>query len=329
MMTLQEKAKLLRSGLFSDLPGPLEQRIATDATEIRLADGETLFQRGEPGDAIFVVVTGEIKILLDKQTVAILTPGEVLGEMAALGEGVRTADAVAQGEAALLKVSVEDLEAALAECPVLMKRFVQLLIRRLDASNRSRCALTGQKMTLSHHVSGQSDEQPRHPPRPPSSCPARRRDSGPVVVGLILLLLVGALGFGFYKLAQYLALGGDRIALETRVQSLSLALQLDAGDRLTTFVSDDTSPIMLEQLRACMLTGNPDHQVEQLLSLLPGEVTYDSSSGMARLPIRSRVKLVPPETEDGDRQEPVEHTFDVMWQWQRISGEWKYAGPLP
>jgi CRP-like cAMP-binding protein len=57
----------------------------------RLAAGETLVEQGEPGSDMFLLLEGVLGVEIDGQTVAEVGPGALLGELAILGDGRRTA----------------------------------------------------------------------------------------------------------------------------------------------------------------------------------------------------------------------------------------------
>ena len=62
MLTVEEKADCLRNGIFESLDEETLRAMAQRMGETELADGASLFLKGEPGDEIFVVVDGAVEL---------------------------------------------------------------------------------------------------------------------------------------------------------------------------------------------------------------------------------------------------------------------------
>lgn len=93
-------ASLAAIPFFSGLDPVALERLAASMRSRRFKRGEVLFHIGDPGDALFVIVTGEIKISLPSDTgeeaiLATLGPGAVFGEVALLDGAPRSASATA------------------------------------------------------------------------------------------------------------------------------------------------------------------------------------------------------------------------------------------
>jgi CRP-like cAMP-binding protein len=67
---------------------------AADA-RLRLPAGAAVIREGEPGDAMFVLMQGELSVTVQGKSIDYLLPGSVLGEMAMLDSRSRSATAVA------------------------------------------------------------------------------------------------------------------------------------------------------------------------------------------------------------------------------------------
>ncbi len=85
---------------FSGLDPAALDRVAAGMRSRRFRRGEVIFHLGDPGDALFVVVAGDVKISLPSETgdeaiLATLGPGAVFGELALLDGAPRSATATA------------------------------------------------------------------------------------------------------------------------------------------------------------------------------------------------------------------------------------------
>jgi CRP/FNR family transcriptional regulator, cyclic AMP receptor protein len=80
----------------------------------KLDAGQILFQTGEPGDALYIVRTGEIELYIkdtagQKIVLNVVRPGEMFGELSLLDSGPRSATATALMETELLVLDRDDL----------------------------------------------------------------------------------------------------------------------------------------------------------------------------------------------------------------------------
>jgi hypothetical protein len=86
--------------MFADLGADELQRISGLCHTEQLGVGEMLFQKGDPGDALYGVRRGQIRIETgasdgSRLTLNFLGPGDLFGEVAVLDGQSRTADATA------------------------------------------------------------------------------------------------------------------------------------------------------------------------------------------------------------------------------------------
>src|SRR3979409_1192912 len=86
--------------MFADLGSDELQRISSLCHTQQMAVGEVLFQKGDPGDALYGVRRGQVRIETgasdgSRLTLNFMGPGDLFGEVAVLDGQSRTADATA------------------------------------------------------------------------------------------------------------------------------------------------------------------------------------------------------------------------------------------
>jgi len=67
--------------------------------------GDIIFETGDAGDTMYVVLEGEVDLYIDDTTVHTVGPGEIFGEMALIATQPRSATAVARSNCRLAPVS--------------------------------------------------------------------------------------------------------------------------------------------------------------------------------------------------------------------------------
>jgi CRP/FNR family cyclic AMP-dependent transcriptional regulator len=90
--------QLARVELFSGLKPQGLELIAKVATEETHSVGTKIFQHGDAGDKLYLILEGKVRISrevpgMGEEALAVLGPGQVFGEMALLDESARSADA--------------------------------------------------------------------------------------------------------------------------------------------------------------------------------------------------------------------------------------------
>jgi len=127
--------------LFTSLPGAELDRLMKELDVVNLDPGDILFREGDPGEHLYVVVEGELEILLAPNTdneliLNLIHTGEYIGEMSLLQPGgLRTASARARGNVVLLSMSRDQFKALLERHPELSHAMISVLSQRLDNTN--------------------------------------------------------------------------------------------------------------------------------------------------------------------------------------------------
>jgi CRP-like cAMP-binding protein len=106
-----------RVGFFKGCTSRELTDIAHLAEERVFEDGAVLCRQGDFGTEVFVVVEGEAEATIDGRRVGTVRPGEVVGELAMLGSGRRTATLRAAGPLRVLVLDPREVDSVLAADP--------------------------------------------------------------------------------------------------------------------------------------------------------------------------------------------------------------------
>ena len=133
---------LARIDFFSELPEEELDRIMAQLEVVDLESGEILFREGDPGEHMYIVVSGELEILKAPNTdneliLNRIPPGQYIGEMSIVTGAPRTASVRAHGDVSLLCMSRAQLQDLLHLHPQLASIMVNVLSQRLDNTNAS------------------------------------------------------------------------------------------------------------------------------------------------------------------------------------------------
>src|SRR5690348_1423848 len=87
---------LAKSPLLQDLPQEILEQIASGARRRTYRRGEVLFHQGDPGDALVILESGTVKVLVysdngDETVLSIVGPGQSFGELALIDGEARSA----------------------------------------------------------------------------------------------------------------------------------------------------------------------------------------------------------------------------------------------
>ena len=93
--------------LFAPLAGPVLERLAIDAREVRVATGQVIFEQGAPGDSFYVIADGDVDVSVDGSHVRRQGRGESFGEIALLRDTPRTATITASEPTTLIAIDRE------------------------------------------------------------------------------------------------------------------------------------------------------------------------------------------------------------------------------
>lgn len=131
-MARDEKLDLLRTvPLFAGLGRREIERLGQLCDEVDLPAGRVLMRQGESGSEAIVIVEGRVRIERNGRTIAERTSGDVIGEIALLAEGPRTATVTLIEPSRLLVIGHREFHALMDEMPEVRLTILSALAERL------------------------------------------------------------------------------------------------------------------------------------------------------------------------------------------------------
>ncbi len=135
-LLLLEKVLLLKSlSIFRETPETILAELAPLMQEEEIEEGIVIFKESEPGDCMYIILSGEIQIHKGKTTLAILKEKEVFGELSLLDAETRSATATAQTDCVLFKIDQEPFYELIDTRPEVARGFIKMLCNRLRQLN--------------------------------------------------------------------------------------------------------------------------------------------------------------------------------------------------
>ncbi len=133
---------LSASPLFAALDAEGARALRETLVEKHVLKGQILFEEGEPGDRLYVILDGKVKLGHSspdgrESLMAVLGPGEMFGELSLFDPGKRAATATALTDASVLELSNEQLMPWLAGRPEVAAALLQALARRIRRTNEA------------------------------------------------------------------------------------------------------------------------------------------------------------------------------------------------
>lgn len=139
MLSTLEKILYLRQiELFAECNAQELAIIAQKTTEKGFSKGDIIFRQGDPGDSLYLILGGNVRVIREdgkkRETVAILEELSCFGEMAILGESVRTATIESTDSLTVLRIDKEDFREMILTKPDMAFPIFKILVERLKKS---------------------------------------------------------------------------------------------------------------------------------------------------------------------------------------------------
>jgi CRP/FNR family transcriptional regulator, cyclic AMP receptor protein len=133
---------VLSAPLFAEMDPENSLALIESMNPVAFARGDVLFHEGDPGDRLFVIRSGKIKLGRRssdgrENLLSIQGPGEMFGELSLFDPGPRTATATVVADAELVELAHTDLVAWLEQHPTVAKHLLKALAHRLRRTNEA------------------------------------------------------------------------------------------------------------------------------------------------------------------------------------------------
>ena len=131
---------LARSGIFQGVDPDAAEALAKEMETIEARKGEVLFSEGEPGDSLYIVLSGKLKVGRRagdgrQNLIAVMGPSDMVGELSLFDPGPRTATATAVVDTRLARLRKQGLRPWLTNRPEIAEQLLRVLARRLRRTN--------------------------------------------------------------------------------------------------------------------------------------------------------------------------------------------------
>ena len=135
-MPIDAKTIIERNRLFRGLHAKTIAQIAALASRRSYKSGAVVFMRGDPGDALYGVAAGSVRISANSAggkevSLNVMEPGDAFGEIALLDGQPRTATATTLSATELIIVQRQQFIALLQQQPQLAVHLIELLCKRV------------------------------------------------------------------------------------------------------------------------------------------------------------------------------------------------------
>jgi len=144
-------ALLESSPIFRGLDRPTLSAISVELESLSLPGGATLFEAGEPSDAMYLLIAGCLGAYSAGDAPRLLgriTAGETVGEMGLVSGHPRSATVRALRDSELARLPRESFDRVILQHPAAMLRVAQLLVERLETAERGTGRVSTRTFTL-------------------------------------------------------------------------------------------------------------------------------------------------------------------------------------
>jgi CRP/FNR family cyclic AMP-dependent transcriptional regulator len=133
---------LARAGMFQGVEPSVVSALTRQLHPVDFRCGHTVFAEGEPGDRLYIIISGKVKIGRRSpdgrdNLLTILGPSDMFGELSIFDPGTRTSSATTITEVRAVSMDRDAVRAWLADRPEIAEKMLRVLARRLRRTNHN------------------------------------------------------------------------------------------------------------------------------------------------------------------------------------------------
>lgn len=117
--------------LFSQCSKRELGQVAALTVPAEIKSGTVLTRQGASGGLAYVIASGRAEVNRDGRTLAMLGPGDVVGELSLIDGDPRSATVTARSDLAVLEIDGRDLQRLLKKAPSVLRKLLEALAQRL------------------------------------------------------------------------------------------------------------------------------------------------------------------------------------------------------
>jgi len=108
--------------------------------------GRALFEEGDAGAAMFVLIEGSASVHIRQTLVEIARPGTLLGEMSMIDSSPRSATVLARTECQFVSIDRREFDLLIRETPAFARHVMEIMAERLRGMNERMAAAAASKL---------------------------------------------------------------------------------------------------------------------------------------------------------------------------------------
>lgn len=132
MLLTIEKVIILKSlDIFSEIPQEDLLFVASQLTEIEYEENHTIIEQNELGTSMYIVVRGEVEVIIDGKIITTLGEKSIFGELAALDPEPRNATIKTLKDTLVFKINSVIIYNLISEYPNVARGIIKILCERI------------------------------------------------------------------------------------------------------------------------------------------------------------------------------------------------------